>query len=90
MPEMGLMNAMRVEGVQVVAEADKPEYMDLAAWKPGTLQRLLVLERLQDPGNLVGPRPSLTDVCCFLQTGNIVYPVECIRPERKSGLLTLI
>lgn len=41
-----------LQGVQVVAEVDTPKKADLAAYKP-RLQRLLALEGLQDPGNLV-------------------------------------
>lgn len=42
-----------LKGVQVVAEVDQPKYVSLANRPPKSLQRLLVLERLQDPGNLV-------------------------------------
>lgn len=42
-----------LKGVQVVAEVDQPKYVSLANRQPKSLQRLLVLERLQDPGNLV-------------------------------------
>ena len=39
--------------MQAVAEVEMPQYVDLTRWKPGTLQKLLVLEGVQDPGNLV-------------------------------------
>lgn len=42
-----------LKGVQVVAEVLQPKYVCLANRQPKSLQKLLVLERLQDPGNLV-------------------------------------
>ena len=39
--------------MQVVAEVDHPKYVSLTNSQPKSLQRLLVLERVQDPGNLV-------------------------------------
>jgi tRNA G18 (ribose-2'-O)-methylase SpoU len=38
----------------VAAEVEAPEPADFWSWKGGRLRRLLVLERCQDPGNLVG------------------------------------
>ena len=63
-----------LKGVQVVAEVDQPKYVSLASRQPKSLQRLLVLERLQDPGNLVRnvqlcvqsmKRPVVPDQICM-------------------------
>lgn len=43
------------KGVQAVAEVDMPKSVNLSEANGKQLQRLLVLEGLQDPGNLVGP-----------------------------------
>lgn len=48
------------------AEAALPQPADFMAWTPDRLQRLLVLERCQDPGNLVSTRSSLYDPAQFL------------------------
>jgi len=42
-----------LKGVQAVAEVDMPKFAKLSDANTTPLQRLLVLERLQDPGNLV-------------------------------------
>lgn len=64
------------KGVQVVAEVDQPQYVSLATKQPKTLQRLLVLERLQDPGNLV----------CTVQLSVALYAVHehLVPPNRAS------
>lgn len=36
----------------VAVEVDMPRYQDFSSYEPGTIDRLLVLERCQDPGNL--------------------------------------
>lgn len=41
-----------VAGVGAVAEVDLPQDAPLSAMQPGTLHRMLVLEGVQDPGNL--------------------------------------
>ena len=42
-----------VPGVHAVAEMDVPEEVDLLDQTEAPLKRLLVLEQLQDPGNMV-------------------------------------
>ena len=41
-----------VDGLSLAAEVAVPAAADFAAWERGTLRRLLVLDRIQDPGNL--------------------------------------
>jgi TrmH family RNA methyltransferase len=47
-----LCNLTTVHESHVAAEVDLPTYQDFRAYAPGTLKRLLVLEKTQDPGNL--------------------------------------
>ena len=46
-------------GVRAVAVVDMPKYAMLNNSSSPTLHRLLVLEGLQDPGNLVRPAPTI-------------------------------
>lgn len=60
------------DGVQVVAEVDQPQYVSLTNRPSKSLQRLLVLERLQDPGNLgtlLRTAVALGWDACFLLPG---------------------
>jgi RNA methyltransferase, TrmH family len=47
-----LCNVTTASPNMVAVEVDMPEYQDFSSYEPGTIQRLLVLERCQDPGNL--------------------------------------
>ena len=47
-----LCNVTTVGDSHVAAEVDLPAFQDFRAYAPGTLTRLLVLERCQDPGNM--------------------------------------
>ena len=47
-----------LKGMQVAAEIATPWVAELQSWQTGSLQRLLVLDGLQDPGNLVSPSPD--------------------------------
>lgn len=47
-----LCNLTTVQDTHVAAEVDLPAFQDFLGYVPGTLGRLLVLERCQDPGNL--------------------------------------
>ena len=58
--------------MQAVAEVDMPKSVNLSEANGKQLQRLLVLEGLQDPGNLVGP--SCPDLPCCL----IFAVLECV------------
>ncbi|DBB06561.1 TPA: hypothetical protein ACH3X1_012100 [Trebouxia sp. C0004] len=60
------------DGVQAVAEVDMPKFADLSDANITSLQRLLVLERLQDPGNLgtlLRTAVALGWEACFLLPG---------------------
>lgn len=65
----GLQNS---DGVQAVAEFDMPKFANLSDANSTSLQRLLVLERLQDPGNLgtlLRTAVALGWDACFLLPG---------------------
>ncbi|KAL0031689.1 hypothetical protein WJX79_001357 [Trebouxia sp. C0005] len=65
----GLQNS---DGVQAVAEVDMPKFANLSDANTTSLQRLLVLERLQDPGNLgtlLRTAVALGWDACFLLPG---------------------
>ena len=42
-----------LKGMQVAAEISTPPSCELTSWQVGSLHRLLVLDCLQDPGNMV-------------------------------------
>lgn len=67
-------------GVQVVAEVDQPQYVRLTSVQPQTLQRLLVLERLQDPGNLV----------CTVQLAKALYAVHEAPCAAQSCIIPIV
>jgi TrmH family RNA methyltransferase len=47
-----ICNITTVHESHVAAEVDLPLYQDFRSYAPGTLRRLLVLDKIQDPGNL--------------------------------------
>jgi len=54
-----------LKGVQAVAEVDLPKFANLSDANSTSLQRLLVLEGLQDPGNLVNTLTHHLFICLY-------------------------
>jgi len=54
-----------LKGVQAVAEVDLPKFANLSDANSTSLQRLLVLEGLQDPGNLVHTLTHHLFICLY-------------------------
>ena len=74
-----------VRGVHAVAEMDVPDEADLLSLGEAPLRRLLVLEQLQDPGNMVKTNACWFKHCCL---GAIVdgFAMPCCVCQRERGL----
>jgi hypothetical protein len=72
-------------GVQAAAEVRLPPAADFAGGAPaGSLRRLLVLDGVQDPGNMVGrppPRPGPPSASASRQA----TPASRCSPQHSSG-----
>lgn len=77
-----LCNVTTASPNMVAVEVDMPHYQDFSLYEAGTIQRLLVLERCQDPGNLGA---LLRSAVAFAFDGIVLLP-GCADPYGDKSI----
>lgn len=77
-----LCNVTTASPNMVAVEVDMPQYQDFSLYQAGTIQRLLVLERCQDPGNLGA---LLRSAVAFAFDGIVLLP-GCADPYGDKSI----